>query len=106
MKWLDSLEKRLDSFEKWLDSKLAGSMELEADLSRRRLLTGLALNLATGLIIAGAGYVVSITLGPSGIGVAVLWGFGVAYGIVVYLTYRYLQGRRTPSPTPQPPAPP
>ena len=98
MKWLDPFEKRLDSLEKWLDSKLAGSMEQEADLSRRQLLTSLALNLATGIIIAGVGYVVRITLGPTGLGLAVLLGFAAVYGIVVYLTYRYLQRRRVASP--------
>ncbi len=43
MKWIDSLEKRLDS------------LELEADLSRRRILTSVALNLVTGIILVGVG---------------------------------------------------
>ncbi len=94
MKWLDALEKRLDSFEQRLDSKLAPSMEVEADLSRRRILTALALNLATGIIFAGVGYVVRFTLGPTGLGVAILVGFGVAYGLVGYVIYRYIQRRR------------
>ncbi len=94
MKWLDALEERLDS-------KLAGSMEVEADLSRRRILTVLALNLATGIIFAGVGYVVRFTLGPAGLGVAILVGFGVAYGLVGYVIYRYIQRRRrAPSPAP------
>lgn len=106
MKWLDSFEKRLGSFETWLDSKLAGSMELEADLSRRRILTSLALNLVTHITIVGVGYVVLFTLGPTGLGLAVLLGFVVVYGIVGYLTYRYIQRRRcAPSPSPQPSAP-
>ena len=101
MNWLDSFEKRLDSLEKWLDSKLAGSMELEADLSRRRILTSLALNLVTHITIVGVGYVVRLTLGPTGLWLAVLLGFVVVYGLVVYLTYRYIQRRRrAPSPAP------
>ena len=73
----------------WLDS-----LELEADLSRCRILTGLALNLVTGVILVGVGYVVRLTLGPTGVSVAILVGFGVAYGIVAYLVYRYVTRRR------------
>ena len=74
---------------KWIDS-----LELEADLSRRRILTSVALNLVTGIILVGVGYVVRLTLGPTGVGLAALLGFGVAYGIVVYLVYRYVTRRR------------
>ena len=83
MKWIDSLEKRPDSV-------AVG----EADLSRRRILTGLALNLVTGVSLAAVGWVLRCTLGPTGISVAILVGFGVAYGIVVYLVYRYVTRRR------------
>jgi len=69
-------------------------MELEADLSRRRLLTSLALNLVTCIILAGVGYVVCLTLGPTSVGLAAVLGFGVAYGTVVYLVYRYVTRRR------------
>ncbi len=101
MNWLDSFEKRLDSLEKWLDSKLAGSMELEADLSRRRILTSLALNLVTHITIVGVGYGVRLTLGPTGLWLAVLLGFVVVYGLVGYVIYRYIQRRRrAPSPAP------
>ena len=83
MNWLDLLEKRLDSV-------AVG----EADLSRRRILTSVALNLVTGIILVGVGYVVRLTLGPTGVAVATLVGFAVAYGTVVILVYRYVTRRR------------
>ena len=94
MKWIDSLEKRLDSV-------AVG----EADLSRRRILTSLALNLATLIPLFAVGYALRLTLGPTGVAVATLVGFAVAYGTVVLLVYRYIERRRRASPAPQPPGP-
>ena len=83
MKWIDSLEKRLDSV-------AVG----EADLSRRRILTSLALNLATLIPLFAVGYALRLTLGPTGVAVATLVGFAVAYGTVVILVYRHIERRR------------
>ena len=89
MKWLDSLEK-------WLDSVAVG----EADLSRRRILTSLALNLVTLIPLFAVGFVLRQTLGPTGVAVATLVGFAVAYGTVVILVYRYIERRRRASSEP------
>ena len=86
MKWLDSVVNRLDS------------VELEADLSRRRLLTGLALNLATLVSLFVVGYGARHLLGSNGPAIAVLIGYATAYGIAVYLVYRYIKRRRGTSP--------
>jgi len=89
VKWLDSLEK-------WLDSKWLDSMELEADLSRRRLLTGLALNLVTLVSIFVVGYGARHLLGSNGLAIAVVIGFAVVYGTAAYFVYRYVKRRRAP----------
>ncbi len=101
MKWPDSLEKRLDSFEKWLDSKLAGSMELEADLSRRRLLTGLAISLSNcGVIIFGGMALKWFTPAPIGVVMAAVIGFATACGIAAFLIHPYIKRRRAASRAP------
>lgn len=90
MKWLDSLEKWLDPLEKRLDSVAVG----EADLSRRGILTSLALNLVALIPLFAVGYALRLTLGPTGVAVASLVGFAVAYGTAVILVYRYIERRR------------
>ena len=94
MKWLDS-------FEKWLDSKLAGSMELEADLSRHRLLTGLAISLSTsGVIIFGGMALKWFTPAPIGVVIAAVIGYAIAYGVAAFLMYPYIKRRRAASRAP------
>ncbi|MCY3604112.1 MAG: hypothetical protein OXH12_13645 [Chloroflexi bacterium] len=94
MKWLDSLEK-------WLDSKWLDSMELEADLSRRRLLTGLALNLVTGVSILVVGFGARYLLGSNGLAIAVVIGYAAVYGTAGYLVFRYVRRRRALSGAPR-----
>lgn len=94
---MNSLEKRLDSLEKWLDSKWLDSLELEADLSRRRLLTGLAVNLITLVSIFVVGYGARYLLGSNGLAIAVVIGYAVVYGVAAYFVYRYLKRRRATS---------
>ena len=89
MKWIDSLEKRLDSV-------AVG----EADLSRRGILTSLALNLVALIPLFAVGYALRLTLGPTGVAVATLVGFAVAYGTAVILVYRYIERRRRASAEP------
>ncbi len=98
--------KLLDSLERWLDSKWVDFLGLEPHLRRRRLFTSLAINLVTGVTLAGVGYALRLTLGPTGVAVAALVGFAVVYGAVAYLVYRYINRRRADSLAPQPPAPP
>lgn len=97
---MNSLEKRLDSLENWLDSQLFGSMEVEADLSRRRVFTVLAINLITLVSVFVVGYGAHHLLGSNGPAIAVVIGYAVVYGSVGYLVYRYVQRRRASSDAP------
>ena len=88
MNWLNSVVNRLDS------------LPLEADLSRRRLLTSLALNLVTLVSISAVGWGARYLLDSNGLAMAVVIGYAVVYGTVVYLVYRYLQRRRAAADAP------
>ena len=63
-------------------------------MCRRRILTSVALYAVTVIPLFAVGFVLRQTLGPTGIGGAILSGFAVAYGIVAYLVYRYVTRRR------------
>lgn len=78
-------------------------MELEADLSRRRLLTGLALNLVTLVSIFVVGYGARHLLGSNGLAIAVVIGYAVVYGVVAYIIYRYIKRRVQPAADAPPP---
>ena len=89
VKWIDSLERWLDPLEKRLDS-----LAVDGDVSRRQIWTSVALNLVFIIPLFAVSFVLRQALGPTGIGGAILLGFAVAYGIVVYLVYRYVTRRR------------
>ena len=91
MKWLDSAVNRLDS------------LELEADLSRRGLLTGLAINLITLVSILVVGYGARHLLGSNGFAIAVVIGYAVVFGSAGYLVYRSVKGRAQPAADVPPP---
>ena len=90
MNWLNSVVNRLDSL----------ALEAEPDLSRRRLLTSLALNLVTLVSISAVGWGARYLLDSNGLAMAVVIGYAVVYGTVVYLVYRYLQRRRAAADAP------